>query len=166
MHICVSKLTIIGSDNGLSPGWRQAIIRTSAGILLMGPLEINFSEIVIRIQTFPFKKMHLKMAYAKWRPFCLSLNVLINNILHSCITVIMMWHTVKQSSHKSDGQAMKSKCFCFYKKQARWCINGLLPGLGSIPELELELIPIPIPIPGIGIAKELNKRNWNWNWNW
>ena len=41
----------------------------------------------------------------------------------------------------------------------------LMPGLGSIPELELELMPIPIPIPGIGIAKELNKRNWNWNWN-
>ena len=26
MHICVSKLSIIGSDNGLSPGQRQAII--------------------------------------------------------------------------------------------------------------------------------------------
>ena len=25
-HICVGKLTIIGSDNGLSPGRRQAII--------------------------------------------------------------------------------------------------------------------------------------------
>ena len=25
-HKCVSKITIIGSDNGLSPGWRQAII--------------------------------------------------------------------------------------------------------------------------------------------
>ena len=25
-HICVSKLTIIASDNGLSPDWRQAII--------------------------------------------------------------------------------------------------------------------------------------------
>ena len=30
-YICVSKLTIIGSDNGLSPGRRQAIIWTSAG---------------------------------------------------------------------------------------------------------------------------------------
>ena len=37
-HICVSELTIIGSDNGLSPGRRQAIIWTSAGILLIGPL--------------------------------------------------------------------------------------------------------------------------------
>ena len=38
-HICVSKLTIIGSDNGLAPGWHQAIIWTSAGILLIGPME-------------------------------------------------------------------------------------------------------------------------------
>ena len=34
-HICVYRLTIIGSDNGLSPGRRQAIIWTNAGILLM-----------------------------------------------------------------------------------------------------------------------------------
>ena len=33
-HICVSILTIIGSDNGLSPGRRQAIIWTNAKILL------------------------------------------------------------------------------------------------------------------------------------
>ena len=38
MHICVSDLTSIGSDNGLSPGRRQAIIRTNAGILLIRPL--------------------------------------------------------------------------------------------------------------------------------
>ena len=33
-HICVRKLTIIGSDNGLSPGRRKAIIRTNAAKLL------------------------------------------------------------------------------------------------------------------------------------
>ena len=37
-HICISKLSIIGSDNGLSPGWRQAITWTNAGILLIGSL--------------------------------------------------------------------------------------------------------------------------------
>ena len=68
-HICVGKLTIIGSDNGLSPGRRQAIILTIAGILLIGPLETNFSEILIGIQTFSIKKMQLKMSSAKWRPF-------------------------------------------------------------------------------------------------
>ena len=51
-HICVSKLTIIGSDNGLSPGRRQAIIWTSDGILLIGALGTNISE--IEIQTFSF----------------------------------------------------------------------------------------------------------------
>ena len=75
-HICVSKLTIIGSDNGLSLDRRQAIIWTNAGILLIGPLGTNFSEISIEIQTFSFKKMHLKMSSGKWRPSCLGLNVL------------------------------------------------------------------------------------------
>ena len=37
MHICVSESTIIGSDNGLSPGQRQAIIWTNAGIMLIAP---------------------------------------------------------------------------------------------------------------------------------
>ena len=37
-HICVSKLSSIGSDNGLSLGQRQATIWTIAGILSIGPL--------------------------------------------------------------------------------------------------------------------------------
>ena len=61
-HLCVSKLTIIGPDNGLSPGRRQAIIWTKDEILLIGPLETNFSDILIDIYTFSFKKMHLKMS--------------------------------------------------------------------------------------------------------
>ena len=78
-HICVDNLTIIGSDNGLSPGRRQAIIWTIAGILLIGPLGTSFSEILIGIQTFSFTKMHLKISSAKWRPFCPGLNVLTNS---------------------------------------------------------------------------------------
>ena len=35
----------------------------------------NFSEILIAIHMFSFKKLHLKMSSGKWRPFCLSLNV-------------------------------------------------------------------------------------------
>ena len=74
-HICASELTIIGSDNGLSPSRSQVIIWTNDGILLMAPLGTNFSEILFGIQTFSFNKMHLKMSSAKWRPFCLGLNV-------------------------------------------------------------------------------------------
>ena len=75
-HLCVSNLTIIASDNGLSPGRRQAIIWTNAGILLIGPLAINFSEILIEIQIVSFKKMYLKLSSAKWRLLRLGLNVL------------------------------------------------------------------------------------------
>ena len=82
-QICVSKLAIIGSDNGLSPGRRQAIIWINAGILLIGSLGTNFSEILMEIYKFSFKKMHLKMSSGKWRLSCLGLNVLMT---HICVT--------------------------------------------------------------------------------
>ena len=75
-HICVGKLIIIASDNGLSPGRHQGIIWNNAGILSIGLLGTNFSEILIEILTFSFMKMRLKVSSAKWRPFCLGLNVL------------------------------------------------------------------------------------------
>ena len=52
-YICVGNLTIIGSDNGLLPDQRQAIIWTNAGISLIGPNSIG---IIIEIHTFSFKK--------------------------------------------------------------------------------------------------------------
>ena len=76
MYIWVTNLGIIGSDNGLSPGRRQAIIWTNDAILLIGFLGTNFIEILIEIYTFSFKEMRLKMSSAKCWPFCLSLNVL------------------------------------------------------------------------------------------
>ena len=85
-HICVSDLTIIGSDNGLSPGWRQAIIRTNTGILLIRPLGTNFSEFLVEILIFSFKKMRLKVPSAKRLPFCLGLNELIWLWLPACRT--------------------------------------------------------------------------------
>ena len=73
----VSKLRCIGSDNGLSPGRRWAIIWPSAEILLIGPLGINYSEISIASNTFSSHlKMHLKMSSAKWRLFRFGLNEL------------------------------------------------------------------------------------------
>ena len=95
--ICVSKLTIIGSDNGLSPDRRQAITWTNAGLLLIGPLGTNFSEILIEILTFSFKKRRLKVSSAKRRPFCLGLNV--SNAQRGC-----------QKQHAQD--------HCTWRKQA------------------------------------------------
>ena len=65
-HICVSKLTALGSDNGLSPVWRQAIIWTNAGILWIGPkLQWNFNR-----NSFIFVQENaLKMLSAYWRNF-------------------------------------------------------------------------------------------------
>ena len=95
VHIYVSKLTITCSDNGLPPGQLQAIICTNAGILLIRTLGTNISEIVSEIHTFSLKKMHLKMSSAKWRLFCLGLNVLSNKIIPQgslMCTKAFMWH--------------------------------------------------------------------------
>ena len=64
-HIGVGELTVIVSD-----------IWTNADIVLIWPYETNFSEILIEILTFSFTKISLKVSSAKWRPFCLGLNVL------------------------------------------------------------------------------------------
>ena len=69
-HICVSKLTTIGSNNGLSPGRCQAIIWTNGAIL--------FSDILFEIHTYSLKNA-LEMSSGNWRPFCLRLKVLSGN---------------------------------------------------------------------------------------
>ena len=41
------------------------MIQTNAASLITGPLETNFSEILIKIQTFSLKKIDLKMMSAQ-----------------------------------------------------------------------------------------------------
>ena len=48
-HICVSNLTIISSDNSLSPALCQAIIWTNAGILLIFIREKAFESVVYKM---------------------------------------------------------------------------------------------------------------------
>ena len=73
-HIYVRESVSIGSHNGLSAGRPQANIRTNAGMMLIGHIGTNFNEMLIKIHTFSFKKIHLKMS-GKWWPFFLGLNV-------------------------------------------------------------------------------------------
>ena len=109
MQIYVSKQTSIDSDNGLSPGRRQAIIWTNAGLLLIEPLGTNFSEIYIEIHIHSFKKMHLKMSSGIWRPSCLGLNEL------TSITGPMSAQVASQSSH--------AQCYHKYpSKPFNWCL--------------------------------------------
>ena len=116
--MCVGKLTIIASDNGLSPGRRQAIIWTNAGILLIGPLGTNFNGILIRFHTFSFKKMHLKVSSAKWRPFCLDPNVLMR--------FIMIWLIWADTPHNGlscgIARVMMEICSSWVTSTDYWCM--------------------------------------------
>ena len=90
-HTWVGKLPIVGSDNGLSPSRRQA----NARIKLFGPLGTHFSEILIAIDKFAFKKMLLKISSGTWRPFCHDLSVLIQTKRPS-----LWWHLLQARSTK------------------------------------------------------------------
>ena len=106
-HICVSKLTIIGSDNGLSPGRRQAIIWTNAGILLIGPLGTNFSEISVEILIFiqenALESVVCEMAailsrpecvYIWWHVRCYWVEVWLASFNNSCRSIgLLTWHS-------------------------------------------------------------------------
>ena len=98
-HICISKLTTTGSDDGLSPGRCQSIIWTNAGILLTGPLGTNFSEIFLKIHAFSLKKKRLQLSSGKWRPIFLGLNVLRqpNCIMHADCTDIITWKYISHN---------------------------------------------------------------------
>ena len=75
----------IGSDNGLLPVRRQAIIWTNAGLLSIGTLQTYFSEILIKTQEFSLKKMHFKTSSAKWWPFCPGRDELNETGLHRVV---------------------------------------------------------------------------------
>ena len=72
-HTCFGKLTITGSDNGLSPNRRQTIIGTNAGILLSlrNKLQWNLNQ----NSHFFIQENAFKNVVWKW-PFCFGLNVL------------------------------------------------------------------------------------------
>ena len=119
-HICVDNLTTIVSDNGLSPVQSQAIIWTNAGILLIGPLGTNVSEILIGILTFSFKEIHFKMWPAKCRPSILSWPkcvklprktgvVLSINYRNAALCPLPVWSEIQASGHVC---ATKSKLRC------------------------------------------------------
>ena len=79
----------------MSPGRRQVIIWTNAGLLSIGTLRTNFIEILSEIYAFSFKKMHLKTSSAKWRPLCFGFNVLTVLKWHKAIfQKTFEWHSV------------------------------------------------------------------------
>ena len=85
-HICVGKLTIIGSDKGLSPVRHQAIIWTNAGLLLIRHTGTNFSEILIEIQTFFIQENAFENVVCEMASICLGLNMLRTKLCIWCFT--------------------------------------------------------------------------------
>ena len=76
-HICVSKLTVIGSDNGMSPDRRQAIIWTNAEILLIGPFGTKFNRNSnIFVQENAFESVVCEMAAISSRPQCVKISTI------------------------------------------------------------------------------------------
>ena len=129
MHICISKLDIIGSDNGLSPGWCQAIIWKYAGIMLIWPSKTNFNEMLFRIHAFSSKKM---LYTKKWQPFCLSLNDLTQGVLTVLVlspsSTILQWLRRKiKSSHSLATQLFVQRHTGTIKALYYWifCVCGI-----------------------------------------
>ena len=71
-HICVSKLTVVGSDNGLPPGRRQAIVWTNAEILLIGPSGTCFRNLNRNSYVFIQENAFCKMAAICFWPQCVK----------------------------------------------------------------------------------------------
>ena len=108
---------IIGWDNGLSPERHQAIIWTNTLILL------------IKIHTFSFMKMHVKMSSGEWWPSCLGFNV-----------SLLLW---RHNGNGSDSNHQPHECLLNRlfrrrsKKTSKLRVTGLCagksPGTGEFP---------------------------------
>ena len=129
--ICISKLTIIGSDNGLA----STINWTNAGILLIRPLETNFSEILIKIHIFSFKKIHLNMASGKWRPFCLGINELTVVLLSVTMVLVLSGQRCETNINECDSNpCIHGSCI---DRIGRYDCNCNVPYSGRNCEIEL-----------------------------
>ena len=89
-HICISNLTIIGSDKGLSPCRRQAIIWTNAEIMLTGPSGTNTQWNLSRnscifIQENAFENAIWKIAAILSRPQC-DISAIAEHCVHTWCT--------------------------------------------------------------------------------
>ena len=124
-----SKLTIIDSVNGLSPGRRLAIIRTNAR--LENKLQWNFS----RTTYISNQENLVKNVVGKWRPFCIGLYVLYK--------MCPLWHGVRPEqddrhlsddificiSPSEDGSSLNETLLTFVSKETHNQLSPLFPGM-------------------------------------
>ena len=129
-YICLGNLTIIGSDNGLSPDRRQAIVWTNAGILVIGPLGTNFNGMLNEIYTFSFRPILVSKDWLGCLkdPYC-------GRYLNLCHNILKMKLSVRKSIVTTD------RLFCAFHDNNVLCMfcgkacdlitDRLLPCLAS-----------------------------------
>ena len=100
----------------------KPLSKTNAGLLLIGPLGTNFSEILIEILTFSFKKVRLKVSSAKRRPFCLGLNVLIIREYSNFITRRVK--NIFQYTHAKESPICRKPCFALIPILTKWSLQN------------------------------------------
>ena len=98
-NIYVSKLTIIDSDNGLSPDRRHAFIWTNVEILLIRTLRTNLSEILSEIPPFSIKNsiwnVYETVAILS-RPQCVHSATVVSQPRHNGKQEWGVWHLHQQ----------------------------------------------------------------------
>ena len=86
---------IIGSDNGLSPIQRQAIIQDNAVLLSVDILGTFSFDILIKSQILSWIKMHMRVSSAKWPQFFLGLIVLGSQIFCLFLSYYYLLQTLR-----------------------------------------------------------------------
>ena len=85
LDLCSGNHVVYRQTDGRTDGRTRWIQYTPppTGLLSIRPQGEYFNEILIKIKTFSFKKIHLKVLSAKSRPFCLGFDVL--HVLGNCV---------------------------------------------------------------------------------
>ena len=92
--ICVSELTTIGSDNGMSPDRRQAIIWTNVGILWIRSLETKFRKYNRNVYMLAPENAFENVV--RW-PLCFGLNVLMSRQSFVFLLIKSKLYSLKES---------------------------------------------------------------------
>ena len=154
-HICINKLTIIGSDNGLSPGRRQAIIWTNAEILisnLRNKLQWNSKRNpYIFIQENPFENGVCEMASIVSRPQC------VRRLFNLGMSRDVHHRTVYTGSQQIDPNFADGIC-----KRVLWKEQGKSEGFESCDWPIVRKRPIWVKIGDVSYRVTLKFDRWPW----
>ena len=106
MHICISELTIIVSDNGWLPGWCQAIIWTNAGIFFIEELVQNSDGCCFDSACHQGPNITLRCHLTSKRNPIVKIRQIIHNGISFIITLVR--HKKARFESKMHGSTQKS----------------------------------------------------------